>query len=139
MSKSQTNRDRIARPKGRALDDEALVEVREAIAGIAQRRDLLIEMLHRLQDRYRCISARHTRALAEILRLSEAEIFEVASFYHHFDLMKDGTTAPPEITIRVCESVSCMLAGAETLVSELAKVADPATIRPRKEKWLQCD
>ncbi len=115
--------------KGRPLDDEALAEVRSVIGTIPRRRDLLIEMLHLLQDRFGCLHARHVRALAEELRLAEVEIFEVASFYHHFDLVKEGETPPPPVTIRICESVSCMLAGAESLIAAVVQGVDPGRVR----------
>src|SRR5690606_19937394 len=93
------------------------------------RRDLLIEFLHLIQDRYGHLSAQHLRALAEDMRLSQAEVYEVATFYDHFDVVKEGEAPPAPLTIRVCDSVSCMLAGAETLLAELQAGADPAAIR----------
>ncbi|MBS3647655.1 NAD(P)H-dependent oxidoreductase subunit E [Pseudaminobacter sp. 19-2017] len=122
-------RPRDRGPKGRPLDDAALAEVRELLGARERRRDLLIEFLHLIQDRYGCLSARHLRALAEDMRLSQAEIYEVATFYDHFDVVKEGETPPAPLTIRVCDSVSCMLAGAETLIAELQAGADPAAIR----------
>jgi formate dehydrogenase len=89
----------------------------------------LIEFLHLIQDKYGCLSAGHLRALAHELRVSQAEVYEVASFYDHFDVVKEGETPPAPLTIRVCDSVSCMLAGAETLVAELAKGVDPNAVR----------
>jgi formate dehydrogenase len=86
-------------------------------------------MLHTLQDRYGCLHARHLKALAEEMSLSEAEIFEVASFYHHFDIVKEGETAPAPLTIRVCDSVACMLAGAEDVIARLGNLVDPARVR----------
>jgi formate dehydrogenase len=90
---------------------------------------MLIEFLHLIQDKYRCLSAAHLCALAHEMRLSQAEVYEVASFYDHFDVVKEGETPPPALTIRVCDSVSCMLAGAETLFDALQKSADPASVR----------
>ena len=92
------------------------------------RRDLLIEHLHVVQDTYGHISAAHLAALAELMRLPQAEVYEVATFYHHFDVVKEGEAPPPEITIRVCDSLSCALAGAETLIAALAR-ATPANVR----------
>lgn len=83
------------------------------------REDLLIENLHRLQDRYGCLHARHLAALAHHMRLALVEVFEVASFYAHFDLVMDGEEAPPPLTVRVCDSLSCALAGADALMSKL--------------------
>lgn len=125
----ERQKNRQWQPKGRPLDDEALRGVRVTLDGMARRRDLLIEMLHRLQDRFGCLHAHHLKALAEEMRLSEAEIFEVASFYHHFDIVKEGETAPAPITIRVCDSVSCMLAGAEAVLAKLEGLVDPAHVR----------
>jgi formate dehydrogenase len=116
-------------PKGRALDDVALAEVRELLGHRERRRDLLIEFLHLIQDHYGCLSAAHLRALAEDMRLSQVEVYEVATFYDHFDIVKEGEARPAPLTIRVCESISCMLAGAEYLFGELAADADPQTIR----------
>ncbi|MGI6853805.1 NAD(P)H-dependent oxidoreductase subunit E [Mesorhizobium sp. 1B3] len=125
----QERRPRDRGPKGRALDDAALAEVRTLLGTRERRRDLLIEFLHLIQDRYGCLSARHLRALAEDMRLAQAEVYEVATFYDHFDVVKEGETPPAPLTIRVCDSVSCMLAGAETLLTELEAVLDPAAIR----------
>ncbi|MEQ8400631.1 MAG: NAD(P)H-dependent oxidoreductase subunit E [Roseitalea porphyridii] len=116
-------------PKGRQLDDVALDEVRLVLGTAPRRRDLLIEHLHRIQDTYGCLEARHLRALAEEMRLSQAEIYEVASFYDHFDVVREGEAKPAPLTVRVCDSVSCMLAGAEALIGELEAAADPALIR----------
>ena len=126
---TESTGERQWQPKGRPLDDDALAELRSVLETMPRRRDLLIEMLHRLQDRFGCLHARHIRALAEEMRLSEAEIFEVASFYHHFDLVKEGEAPPPSVTIRICDSVSCMLAGAEELVTAVQAGADPARVR----------
>jgi len=92
------------------------------------RRDLLIEHLHVVQDTYGHISAAHLAALAELMRLPQAEVYEVATFYHHFDVVKEGEAPPPEITIRVCDSLTCALAGAEKLIAALAR-ATPANVR----------
>jgi len=116
-------------PKGRQLDETALAEVVSLLAAMPQRRDLLIEYLHRIQDEFGCLSARHLRALAEWMRLSQAEVYEVASFYDHFDIVKEGETPPSPLTIRVCDSLSCMLAGAEALIAELQTGTDPARVR----------
>jgi formate dehydrogenase len=116
-------------PKGRQLDETALSEIASLLAVMPRRRDLLIEYLHRIQDEFGCLSARHLRALAEWMRLSQAEVYEVASFYDHFDIVKEGEAPPPPLTIRVCDSLSCMLAGAEALIAELQAGVDPATVR----------
>ncbi|MBZ0161146.1 MAG: NAD(P)H-dependent oxidoreductase subunit E [Notoacmeibacter sp.] len=125
----KSGRRKIFQSKGRQLDEAAVGEVEQAISGLERRRDLLIEHLHRLQDQHNCLNARHLRALGDILRISQAEIYEVASFYDHFDIVKEGEAEPAPITIRVCDSLSCMLAGAETLIGELEDGVDAAQIR----------
>tara|TARA_R110000751_G_scaffold189187_4_gene295243 strand:+ start:30044 stop:31723 length:1680 start_codon:yes stop_codon:yes gene_type:complete len=116
-------------PKGRALDDAALGEMQGLLQGLDLRRDLLIEFLHRIQDTYGCLSAAHIRALGELMRLPQAEIYEVASFYHHFDVVREGEEAPPPLTIRVCESLPCMLAGSEALIKALETEGDASLMR----------
>lgn len=106
-------------PKGRQLDDIALVEVQALLADQPRRKDLLIEFLHLIQDHYGHLAAGHLRALAEELKLSQAEVYEVATFYAHFDVVKEGETPPPALTIRVCDSLSCELAGAQPLLTAL--------------------
>src|SRR5213592_739581 len=102
------------RPKGRAVDGQALAEVRALLKDAPRRRDLLIEHLHRIQDHYGHLSASHLVALADEMKLSMTEVYEVATFYHHFDVIKEGETAPPAITVRVCDSISCDLAGSRS-------------------------
>ncbi|MGE0007222.1 MAG: NADH-ubiquinone oxidoreductase-F iron-sulfur binding region domain-containing protein [Parvibaculaceae bacterium] len=125
----QERRRRDRGPKGRALDDRALADVRALLGARPRRHDLLIEFLHLIQDEYGCLSAGHLRALAEELRLAQAEVYEVASFYDHFDIVKEGEAPPAPLTIRVCDSISCMLAGAESVVAGLAATVDPRAIR----------
>ena len=131
MNQMQTVRGRRGShlPKGRQLDDVALDEVRTLLGEAPRRRDLLIEHLHAIQDSYGCLEARHLRALAEEMRLAQAEVYEVASFYDHFDVVKEGEEKPAPLTIRVCDSISCMLAGAEPLLADLEAKVDPAKIR----------
>jgi formate dehydrogenase len=105
--------------RGRPLDPVALDEVRALLGDEPRRRDLLIEHLHKIQDRYHAISAAHLNALAEEMRLAPAEVFEVATFYHHFDVVKEGEAAPPAVTVRVCDSLSCEMAGAQNLLAML--------------------
>src|SRR4051794_20825399 len=106
-------------PRGRVAEDAARDAVRAAIGALPLRRDLLIEHLHALQDRHGCLRAGHLVALAELLRLAPVEVFEVASFYHHFDVLEDAAPAPPAVTIRVCESLPCAMAGAHRLLEAL--------------------
>ncbi len=116
-------------PKGRQIEDAAWEEVRALLGDRPLRRDLLIEHLHLIQDAYGHLSAAHLRALAEEMRLTQAEVYEVATFYAHFDVVKEGETAPPALTIRVCDSLSCELAGAEALKAALQDGLDPAEVR----------
>ncbi|MER9127942.1 NAD(P)H-dependent oxidoreductase subunit E [Mesorhizobium sp. M0959] len=125
----QDRRRRDRGPKGRGLDDGALADVRALLGAQPRRRDLLIEFLHLIHDKYGCLSTGHLRGLAEDMRLSQAEVYEVASFYDHFDVVKEGKAPPAPLTIRVCDSISCMLAGAENLVAELATGIDPSAVR----------
>jgi formate dehydrogenase beta subunit len=92
--------------KGRGVDPKAREEVRALLAGDPRRRDLLIEYLHRIQDRYGHLSAAHVAALAEAMRVSQTEVYEVATFYHHFDVVKEGDAPPPGLTVRVCDSLT---------------------------------
>jgi len=106
-------------PKGRQVEPAALAEVQALLGDRERRRDLLIEHLHLLQDHYRCLHARHLAALAEEMRLSLVEVYEVASFYAHFDIVMDDEAPPPELTVRVCDSLTCELFGAQALLGEL--------------------
>jgi NADH:ubiquinone oxidoreductase subunit F (NADH-binding)/NADH:ubiquinone oxidoreductase subunit E len=106
-------------PKGRQVDPTALEEVRALLGERERRRDLLIEHLHLIQDRYGQLSAAHLAALAQEMRLALTEVYEVATFYAHFDVVKEGDRPPPPVTVRVCDSLSCALAGAERLLKEL--------------------
>jgi formate dehydrogenase len=108
-------------PKGRQVDDGALGDVRALLGDRPRRRDLLIEYLHLIQDRFGHLSAQHLHALGDELRLSQAEVYEVATFYAHFDVVKEGEAPPPTLTIRVCDSLSCELAGARELMDELVR------------------
>ena len=126
----ETPRSRRERgPKGRVLDDAALADVRALLGEKERRRDLLIEHLHLIQDKFGCLEARHLRALAEEMRLAQAEVYEVASFYDHFDIVKEGEAKPAPVTIRVCESISCMIAGADDLIERLSAGVDPEQVR----------
>ena len=108
-------------PKGRQVDPQALAEVQALLTDRPRRRDLLIEHLHLIQDKYGHISAAHLAALAAEMRLAQTEAYEVATFYAHFDVVKEGQTPPPPVTVRVCDSLSCAMAGAEHLLKDLPK------------------
>jgi len=108
-----------ASPKGRQTDPDAAAEVAALLGDMERRRDLLIEALHLVQDKYRCLSPAHLVALADEFRLAMAEVYETATFYHHFDVLGDGDAPPPEITIRTCDSIACELAGARELITNL--------------------
>ena len=116
-------------PKGRQLDDAAWEQVRDLLGAGPFPRDRLIEYLHLIQDRFGHLSAAHLRALAEEMRLSQAEVYEVATFYAHFDVVKEGEAPPPALTIRICESLSCELAGAQALKQALLDGLDADQVR----------
>src|SRR5467141_5411599 len=105
-------------PKGRQVEPQALAQVCALLGDRERRRDLLIEHLHLIQDRYGHLSAAHLAALADEMKLALTEVYEVATFYAHFDVVKDGPP-PPAVTVRVCDSLSCAMAGAETLLATL--------------------
>ncbi len=113
------------RPKGRQVDPKALAEVRTLLGDAPRRRDLLIEFLHRIQDACGFISAAHVAALAQEMSLAMTEVYEVATFYHHFDVVKEGETPPPALTVRVCETLSCQMAGSEALHTALEGACGP--------------
>ena len=111
----------IATLKGRQADDVSLQEVRDLIGADALRRDLLIEYLHLLNDAYRGLHERHLVALAKVMNIPMAEVYEVATFYHHFEVIRDGDVAA-DLTIRVCNGLSCELAGAKQLIQKLPQL-----------------
>ncbi len=115
----QTRRRPRRTPKGRQVDPQALEEVRALIGDRPRRRDLLIEHLHLIQDQYGHLSAAHLAALAQEMKLALTEVYEVATFYAHFDVVKEGEHAPPAVTVRVCDSLACAMAGAEQLLRDL--------------------
>src|SRR5438270_8275150 len=106
-------------PKGRQVDPRALDEVRALLGDRPRRRDLLIEHLHLIQDKYGHLSAAHLAALAAEMQLAMTEVYEVATFYAHFDVVKEGEAPPPLVTVRVCDSLSCAMAGSEKLLATL--------------------
>jgi formate dehydrogenase len=109
-------------PKGRRVDPQALLEVQALLGAESRQADLLIEHLHKIQDRYGCLSAAHLTALAAEMKLAQAEVYEVATFYHHFDIVKEGDTAPEALTVRVCDGLSCEMAGAKDLLAKLPAI-----------------
>jgi formate dehydrogenase len=137
--KSGRGKGRVT-PKGRQLDDGAWDEVRALLGERPRRRDLLIEYLHLIQDAHGALSAAHLRALAEEMKLSMAEVWEVATFYAHFDPLREDEAPPPALTIRVCDSLSCELAGAEALQKALEDGLDPAAVRVLRAPCMgRCD
>jgi formate dehydrogenase len=108
--------------KGRRVNPASLEEIRTLLGSESRRRDLLIEHLHKIQDTYGQLADHHLVALADEMKLSMTEVYEVATFYHHFDVVKDGDAAPPEVTVRVCDSLSCAMAGADELLAKLPQI-----------------
>ncbi len=116
--------------KGRQVDPKALSEVQALLGDESRQEDLLIEHLHKIQDKYHYISAAHLVALAREMKLSKAEVYEVATFYHHFDVIKEEDTPPPDLTVRVCESLTCEMKGAHSLIKSLeSALADEARVQ----------
>jgi formate dehydrogenase beta subunit len=116
-------------PKGRQLQDQAIEDIRALLGERPRRRDLLIEHLHLIQDRHGHLSAAHLAALAAEMRLAQTEVYEVATFYAHFDVVKEDETPPPALTVRVCDSLTCELMGAQALLTALGTHLDPAAVR----------
>jgi formate dehydrogenase len=114
--------------KGRQVDEVSLQEVQALIGEAPHRRDLLIEHLHQLNDAYRCLHDRHLVALAKEMKLPMAEVFEVATFYHHFEVVR-GDDAAPGLTVRVCDGLSCELAGAKQLMDKLPALLGGGDVR----------
>lgn len=132
-----------AMPKGRQVDVAMRAQVVELLGKQPLQRDMLIEYLHLLQDRFGHLSAAHLAALADIMKLSMTEVYEVATFYAHFEVVKEDEVAPPKHTIRVCDSIACQLAGAEQLIAELesaqavAKSSADAKLPPEQIRVLR--
>ena len=127
MSAAEKNTDMVdkrskrqrGKVKGRVVDINALLEIQSLLGDSSRARDLLIEDLHKIQDKYGHLSAAHLVALASEMKMAPAEVYEVASFYHHFDVVKENDIEPPALTVRVCDSVSCEMAGANELIDAL--------------------
>jgi formate dehydrogenase beta subunit len=127
-------------PKGRQFTDEAMAEIHRLLGNRPRRRDLLIEFLHLIQDEHGHLSADHIAALAVEMRVGQAEIYEVATFYAHFDVVKEDEAPPPALTIRVCDSLSCEMAGAQQLKAALEDGLDASQVRVLRAPCMgRCD
>src|ERR1700744_5202165 len=126
-------------PKGRQVDPDAAEEIALLLGDRSRRRDLLIEHLHLIQDTYGQISAAHLAALAEEMKLAFAEVFETATFYAHFDVVKEGEPDVAPLTIRVCDSLTCAMLGAEKLLQEVQAGAGPGIRVARAPCLGRCD
>jgi formate dehydrogenase len=132
-------RQAIPHPKGRQLDPAALREMRALLADRPRRRDLLIEHLHLVQDQYHCLSAAHLAALAHEMKLALTEVYEVATFYAHFDVVLEDETPPPPLTIRVCDSLTCEMLGGQRLLAGLRDRLGDGTRVVRAPCMGRCD
>jgi formate dehydrogenase beta subunit len=117
-----TRQRRREAPKGRQVDPVALAEVQELLGDASRASDMLIEHLHKIQDRYNCLSSAHLAALAREMKLAQTEVYEVATFYHHFDVVKEGDNKPEALTVRVCDGLSCEMGGARDLLAKLPAI-----------------
>src|SRR6202051_5162162 len=126
-------------PKGRQVDPRAAEEIAALLGARPRRRDLLIEFMHLIQDKYHQISAAHLAALADEMKLAFAEVFETATFYAHFDIVKEGEPDIAPLTIRVCDSLTCAMLGAEKLLHELQDGAGPGIRVVRAPCVGRCD
>src|SRR6478735_1771056 len=112
-------------PKGRQVDPQAAEEIALLLGDRPRRRDLLVEHLHLIQDTYKQISAAHLAALADEMKLAFAEVFETATFYAHFDVVKEGEPSIAPLTIRVCDSLTCAMMGGDKLLEDLQSASGP--------------
>ncbi len=126
MKRTRGKKGRIL---GRIMDQKALAQVQDLLGDSPRTRELLIEHLHKIQDKYHHISNRHILALSGEMNLPMTEVYETATFYHHFDVLHENETPPPPVTVRVCESMTCELYGAEQLMEELEDTVDAKKIR----------
>ena len=116
------NKKKLGKQKGRLVDSEALLEVQKLLSDMPLRKDMLIEALHLIQDEFHYLSAKHLVALAHEMKLAHAEVFEVATFYHHFDVIKENDAPPQSLTVRICDSLTCEMSGAKELTESLKNV-----------------
>ncbi len=126
-------------PKGRQVDPAALEEVAALLGNRPRRPDLLIEHLHLIQDRFGHLSAAHLAALADHMKLPMATVYETASFYAHFDIVLEGETPPPPLTVRVCDSLTCAMKGAQALLDTLPEALGPNVRVVRAPCMGRCD
>jgi formate dehydrogenase beta subunit len=122
-------RGKKGRVQGRTTPHKSLGEIKQLLGDEPRTRDRLIEHLHKIQDHYHCISNSHILALAIEMSLPMSEVYETATFYHHFDVLNINETPPPTITVRVCESLSCEMYGAKNLITELKASTDKKQVR----------
>ena len=132
ISAETRRKKRRSQPKGRQVDLNALREIRDLLGDRPRNKDLVLEYLHLIQDRYGHLAAPHLVALASELQLPRAHVFEVATFYHHMDVVKEGEAPPAELTIRVCDSLTCAMKGAEALATALESGTDPGKVRVQR-------
>ena len=129
LKQSKRRKRKRGEPKGRQVSAAALSEIANLLGDAPRRRDLLLEYLHLIQDRYGYIAFDHCVALAQEMKISTSEIYEVATFYHHFDLVSDDQKPPPALTVRVCDSIACQMNGCEALIEALGQNLNAAEVR----------
>ena len=117
-----TKKKRRWKPKGRQVDDSSYKEIVLLLAGIEIVRDELIEYIHLIQDNFGCLYDKHLTALAEFMKIPLAEVYEVATFYAHFNVVKDSNIKAPKVTIRVCESLTCEMFGSQEILKSLSSI-----------------
>ena len=138
--KRHSRKKKAGQPKGRRASAAALAQIASLLGDKALRRDLLIEYLHKIQDSQNCIRDEHIVALADLCKISPSEVYEAATFYHHFDVVKDGGDAPAPITVRVCDSITCEMYAAEQLIADLKQKMDPKDVRVQRVPCVgRCD
>ncbi len=132
IQKTKFKKRDFFQPKGRQVDDNVLDAVTDILGGMPLNRDLLIEALHKIQDKFGFIGSPELAALAEIFKLSQVEVYEVASFYHHFDIVKEEETPPFKSKLRICEGLSCEMAGAKQIIEEISNKLNGAEVTIQK-------